>query len=368
VARQVYLIVGDEDLAGEAVNEAFARGGYAWESAAGNGPAESLIRAEALRLLTGPWGRLRTALQRRDLDDEASHEGRSGDVKLFRALQALPEHHRIALVLYHVAGLDPEDVAAESESTLGAALARIERAENELARTVTPRGERFEHGELTDRLQELAEHARVPLLMPHMAAELPERRMRRTVSTVVAGAAGLLLALVAASWIGGDSQPAADYVGESTSESVPEETQAQPPPPPVAPDPTEEPTPTPTLASVLPTRDTAPNVSSATSNGRDFGYAREAFVYAGTTYLSLDRAQVRSGQISNVSSHLRTFPVADGAIVTSGSQLSGAFGGRTTGLEDFLRLVAGGEVDDVPLTITYDGTGKIAEISEYETG
>jgi RNA polymerase sigma-70 factor (ECF subfamily) len=369
VARQIYLIVGDEELAGEAVNEAFARAGYDWESAAGNGAAESLIRAEALRLVTGPWGRLRTALQRRDAyDDEHGGHEHSADMNLFRALQALPEHHRIAMVLHHVAGLDPDGVAAESESTIGAAIARIERAETELARTVTPRGKQFEYGELTDRLQELAEHARVPLLMPHLAAQLPERRMRRTVTAVVSAAAGLLFVLVAAAWMSGGGEAPTDYAAESAAEAVPRETPTGTPSPTPPAETEEPPPPTQTSAAVLPTRESAPNVAPATQDGRDFGFARDAFVHGGTTYLSLDRAQLRSGRISNVSSLLRTFAVAEDAAVSPGSRLSGAFGGRTIGREEFLRLVAGGDIDDVPLTIRYDESGKVVEISEYESG
>jgi len=361
VARQVYLIVGDQELAGQVVNEAFTRAGCTRNGLSRDPGAQRLIRAEALRLLTGPWGRLRTAMQRRDGD--AGRGDRSEHATLFRALQALPEHQRIALVLHHVAGLTPDEVAAESESTVGAAIARIERGENELARAITPHGEEFDPGELAARLTTLAEQARVPLLTPHLAAELPARRRRRTITTVVVGAVYLLVVLVAAGALGGGSDaPTESASGEMTTSDAP-----PPPPPPPSPEPEEPSTPAPTSDPVLPTRESAPDLSAATSNGRDFGFAREAFMHAGTTYLSLDRARLRAGRISNVSTVQRTFALAEDASVVPGARLSGALGGRTIGLEEFLRLVAAGQAGTVPVTIRYDDRGRIQEISEYES-
>lgn len=114
----VAAMCGNRDLAAEAVQEALVRA-WARRGSFGRHPnKDAWIRTVARNLLIDGWRRDRRHVP---LDTETTFEAPDAADKLalHRSLQALPEKHRRALVLYYLADLPVESIASELGCTAG---------------------------------------------------------------------------------------------------------------------------------------------------------------------------------------------------------------------------------------------------------
>jgi hypothetical protein len=371
VAQLVYLVVRDEQIAARAVHDAFALAGSEWESAGTTFPsAEGWVRAEALRIATGPKAKVALAYRRLRirLGGGAGPAGPAtpvdADARLLDILAELPTVQVTAFVLYHLAGLEVDDIAFEMESSVAAAATRIHAAESAVARALELMGSPDEvvgPRQIREQLQGWAERAELSLLPVTSAHRLPERRTRRAVALTGAAAGSILVVLALANALGqGDGAPLAPAVATAAPSPAagpvsPARTATAAPP--------ARSTPTASPWSFLDMSDTAPDVAAIPASGRDFGYVRSAFRHDGQIYVEFDRAQLRSGRISNNSSQLRIFPVATNALVEPGRRLLESFPTGKVSLRDFLRLVVSGAGSDVPVSLRYD-SGEIETIAE----
>jgi len=378
IAEQVYLVVRDEQIAASAVHEAFARAGARWDDVRAHPSPEGWVRAEALRIAAGPMARLQLSYRRlRERDRRGArikgyertarrhrvngHTPVPGDSRLLDALAALSTVQVTALVLRHLAGLGPDRVALEMESTIGAAERRIHSAEGSLATAVAPHRPLADRQDIGRQLSGLAGRVHLPLMPPDEAEELPERRARRALRLTGSAAAALALVLgLAVAIDGGDAASPASAAGSRPAPATSAATPGRSPG--ASPAPTEPGSST-TPGSFIPERGSPPDVSQAPSTGKDFGYVRWAFRHGDEVYVEFDRARLRSGEISNVSPQLRIFPVAANASVLPARRLSRSADGRSVGVQDFLRLVLYGDAGEVPVTLRYDN-GEIASFAE----
>jgi DNA-directed RNA polymerase specialized sigma24 family protein len=360
----VYLVVQDEAIATAAVHDAFARAGAAWDEAPHIAPTEEEVRAESLRLATGPKAKL--VLGYRRWHDRrragtgrlASDRPRAGaDDQLLEVLGRLPAVQATAVVLQHLAGLTPEQVAVEMESTVGAAAARIEAAELALAGVLTAAGAPADREDIRRELAGLAQRAHLPLLPPTRVAGLPERRTRRALGLTGGAAAAVLLVLgLAAAIDRGDgaalTSAVVDATRRATAAAAPSRSATAPAG--VAAAASSRPRPSSTRW-LPPARGSTPDVASVPLSGTDFGYLRDAFRHDGQVYVEFDRAQRRSGVIRNASTRVRIIPVAANAFVEPG--------GRARTVTELLRLVVSGKGADVPMRLRYDN-GEVESFAE----
>jgi hypothetical protein len=354
IAEQVYLVVQDERLATGAVHGAFARAGAVWDEVVVDPSPEGWVRAEALRIATGPMAKLVLAYRRR----RARHHRRADD-RLLHALGELSTAQATALVLHHLAGLGSPRVALEMESSVGAAETRILSAETALPPA--------DAQDIKSRLADVAGRAQLPLRPPHEAEQLAERRTRRALGLTGGAAASVVLVLgLAMAADGSSASPSTATPGSApvAASVTPSAAPATPPQAAAA-----SPAPTTPVAqaapgTVLPELGSAPDVARVPSARKDLGYVRWGFRYDDQIYVEFDRARLRSGEIANNSQRVRVFPVAANAFVEPGRQLSERLSGQPMRVEDFLRLVVSGAGAEVPMTVRYDN-GEIESFEEY---
>ncbi|WP_436786468.1 hypothetical protein [Yinghuangia sp. YIM S10712] len=117
------------------------------------------------------------------------------DVALLRALRGIPVHRRRAVVLCHHYGMTPEEVAIETESTLGSTIERIA----------------FANRQLTHGIEELAEadpdgpeaHKRIAAIMRDLAARYrPELQAAGTLRADTQARGRILVGAVATALVG----------------------------------------------------------------------------------------------------------------------------------------------------------------------
>jgi RNA polymerase sigma-70 factor, ECF subfamily len=378
IARQVYLVVQDEAIATAAVHDAFAQAGSGWDEEPVTAPTEQQVRAQALRLATGPKAKLVLAYRRlrdRTSSDRGRHasavhpgdDREDADDRLLGVLNRLPTVQATAVVLHHLAGLSADRVAFEMESTVGAAAARIQAAETALAAALRSVGAPAGPEDIGRELAGLAERAHLPLLPPTRVERLPERRNRRALGLTGGAAASVLLVLgVAAAVDRGDgasltstTSAVVDGSRRATAAAV-----VSPSAPPGATMRSAEAGPVMAHSSVHPrpsgtrwlppARSSAPDVARVPLSGTDLGYVRDAFRHDGQVYVEFDRAQRHGGVITNASTRVRVIPVATNAFVEPG--------GRARTVAELLRLVVHGEGADVPMRLRYDN----GEVESFE--
>ena len=136
---QLYLLTGDREEAHDCVQEAFERAWLRWSSVSRADSPEAWVRTVARRLAVSRWRKARNALTaewRRSAGARVTEDhgpGAADRVALVRALQALPEVQRTALVLHHLCDLDVAAVAEETGATVSAVKTRLARGRRALA-------------------------------------------------------------------------------------------------------------------------------------------------------------------------------------------------------------------------------------------
>ena len=157
VLRQLLLITGDAGEAEDVTQEAFERAWLRWSAVRACGSPEAWVRTVARRLAVSRWRRAHNASSAwlRRGDEPATGDDGSTHVALVAALRRLPVKQRVAVVLFHLADLTVEQVAAETGDSVSAVKQQLVRGRAALAslladddggspRTVggTPRGAR----------------------------------------------------------------------------------------------------------------------------------------------------------------------------------------------------------------------------------
>ncbi|MFK0254237.1 helix-turn-helix domain-containing protein [Streptomyces sp. NPDC090445] len=155
LVRQTYLLTGLRFLALEAVERAFQQAWARWPEVATDPDPAGWVRAAAYEYALSPWHRFRRGVQEApdpdldpDLDPDPGLDPAAADLtdpadpadpadRILRdALLDLSPTHRRTVLLYHGAGLDLPDTAAETEASTPAAGIRLLNAHDELAARV----------------------------------------------------------------------------------------------------------------------------------------------------------------------------------------------------------------------------------------
>jgi RNA polymerase sigma-70 factor (ECF subfamily) len=111
---QLYGYTGDLAEAQDVVQEAFSRAWPRWSKLERYDEPAAWIRRVAWNLATSRWRRVRTMtnfVRRQRVED--TPEPSPDRVEMSRALAQLPENHRKAVVLHHLAGMSVADIATE---------------------------------------------------------------------------------------------------------------------------------------------------------------------------------------------------------------------------------------------------------------
>ena len=132
---QLYAMTGDRAEAQDAVQEAFAR---AWARRGQIDPdrgGEAWVRVTAWRIAASRWRRALDGirLMRLTARPEATAGPGPDRVAFVQALRKVPAEQRRALVLYHLADLTVEQIAAEAGVRPGTVKARLARGRAALA-------------------------------------------------------------------------------------------------------------------------------------------------------------------------------------------------------------------------------------------
>lgn len=114
LTTQLYAYTADVGHAQDAVQEAFSRAWARWGRVSTYDNPAAWVRHVALNVARSRWRRLRAARAHARYHREEVTEGPGPDrVALARALATLPEKHRRAMVLFYVADLGVNEIAAQ---------------------------------------------------------------------------------------------------------------------------------------------------------------------------------------------------------------------------------------------------------------
>jgi RNA polymerase sigma-70 factor (ECF subfamily) len=140
IVGQVFAMSGSLHEAEDCVQEAYARAWQRWASlSARHGDPEAWVRTVATRLAVSSWrkavNRL-TAHRREQRADDVP--GMSLDhLAVVAALRKISADQRLAIVLYHYAGLSVDEIAAETGAVPSTVKARLARGRKALAPHLT---------------------------------------------------------------------------------------------------------------------------------------------------------------------------------------------------------------------------------------
>jgi RNA polymerase sigma-70 factor, ECF subfamily len=138
----LYAYTADVGLAQDAVQEAFTRAWPRWDELVTYDNPSAWIRRVAMNVAHSRWRRVRAAHAHRHHHREQIVAGPSPDrVALARALATLPERHRRALVLFHVADLSITEIAAQERVPEGTVKSWLHRGRAALASQLTDTSE-----------------------------------------------------------------------------------------------------------------------------------------------------------------------------------------------------------------------------------
>lgn len=135
IVGQMLLLTGDIAEAEDVTQEAFERAWLRWSIVRNCESPEAWVRTVARRLAVSRWRRTRnqTAAWLRREPPPTPPELDVSHVALIAALQALPPAQRVAIVLHHLADLSVAQVAAETETSVGAVKQHLFRGRKALA-------------------------------------------------------------------------------------------------------------------------------------------------------------------------------------------------------------------------------------------
>ncbi|NUR30257.1 MAG: SigE family RNA polymerase sigma factor [Catenulispora sp.] len=138
VTAQLVALLGDAGEADDAVQEAYARAWQRWDSVSRMDDPVAWVRVVAYRIKVSSWrSTMRRAVAYRRHGPPADVPDMSPDsVALVAALRQIPEAQRRAIVLFHLAGLTVEQVAAEVGAPVGTVKARLSRGRAALAQVL----------------------------------------------------------------------------------------------------------------------------------------------------------------------------------------------------------------------------------------
>jgi RNA polymerase sigma-70 factor (ECF subfamily) len=134
----LYAYTADVGLSQDCVQEAFTRAWSRWARLSAYDNPGAWIRRVALHIAANRWRRTRAARAHAHYHREQIVEGPSPDrVALARALAAIPERQRRALVLHHVADMSVAEIAAMEGVAEGTVKSWLHRGRAALARQLT---------------------------------------------------------------------------------------------------------------------------------------------------------------------------------------------------------------------------------------
>jgi RNA polymerase sigma-70 factor (ECF subfamily) len=134
----LYAYTADTGLAQDCVQEAFTRAWARWDRLVTYDNPGAWIRRVALNVAANQWRRTRAVRAHAHYHREQVVDGPGPDrVALARALAAIPERHRRALVLHHVADLSVGEIAASEGVAEGTVKSWLHRGRAALASQLT---------------------------------------------------------------------------------------------------------------------------------------------------------------------------------------------------------------------------------------
>jgi len=131
--RTAYLILGDEGLAREVAQEAFARALARWRRLKGYDKPGAWVRLVTVRLALRTRDRRSVEQPPSARADEAPAVEQPADLDLVRAVRALPERQRAAVVLHYQCDLPVDEVAAIMRITPSTTRVHLHQARARLA-------------------------------------------------------------------------------------------------------------------------------------------------------------------------------------------------------------------------------------------
>ena len=137
IVSHVYAMTGSLHEAEDCVQEAYARAWQQWHKLSTEvGNPEAWVRTVAVRLAVSSWRKAvnRLKAHRREQSSAAAVSGLNPDhIAVVAALRKISPDQRMAIVLYHYAGLSIEEIAAETGAAPGTVKARLARGRKALA-------------------------------------------------------------------------------------------------------------------------------------------------------------------------------------------------------------------------------------------
>ena len=140
IVSHVYAMTGSLQEAEDCVQEAYARAWQRWAClSTGVGNPEAWVREVAARLAVSSWRKAvnRLKAHRRELRATEVAGMNPDQIAVIAALRKISADQRMAIVLYHYAGLSIEEIAAETGATPGTVKARLARGRKALAPHLT---------------------------------------------------------------------------------------------------------------------------------------------------------------------------------------------------------------------------------------
>jgi RNA polymerase sigma-70 factor (ECF subfamily) len=140
IVSHIYAMTGNLHEAEDCVQEAYARAWQRWSRmSAEAGNPEAWVRTVAARLAVSSWRKAVNRLKAHRREQRADEvAGMSPDhIAVVAALRKISPDQRMAIVLYHFAGLSIEEIAAETGVPPGTVKGRLSRGRKALAPHLT---------------------------------------------------------------------------------------------------------------------------------------------------------------------------------------------------------------------------------------
>lgn len=140
IVSHIYAMTGSLPEAEDCVQEAYARAWQRWAAlSTGVGSPEAWVREVAARLAVSSWRKAVNRLKAHRRESRTTEvSGLNPDhIAVIAALRKISADQRMAIVLYHYAGLSIEEIAAETGATPSTVKARLARGRKALAPHLT---------------------------------------------------------------------------------------------------------------------------------------------------------------------------------------------------------------------------------------
>ena len=140
IVSHIYALTGSLQEAEDCVQEAYARAWQRWARVSTEVESpEAWVRAVAARLAVSAWRKAVNRLKAHRRENQAAEtSGMNPDaVAVVTALRKISPEQRMAIVLYHYAGLSIDEIAAQTHAAPSAVKARLARGRRALAPHLT---------------------------------------------------------------------------------------------------------------------------------------------------------------------------------------------------------------------------------------